>query len=204
MNKKKNEKIEAEPDIAEKEFAKLKEKAAKCDEYHDKWLKVHAEYENTRKRIEKEKFDHMKFANEGIISRLFPIMDNFDMAFTAMEKADDKNAVMEGIKLVQKEFHKVLEDSGVEKIKTENEQFDPNMHEAVMLVETEEYPDGVIMEEVRTGYTLNGRLLRPAQVKIAKNSGKESERAERVNPSTSLPSTSLGTGGTREPEGLEE
>jgi len=172
MGKKKSDKKEPKLEITEKEFGQLKEKADKCDEYHDKWLKVHAEYENTRKRIEKEKIDHIKFANENIISRLFPIMDNFDMAFDAMEKAEDKIAVMEGIKLVQKEFHKVLESSGVERIKTEKKQFDPNIHEAVMMMETKEHPEGSIVEEVRPGYTLNGRLLRPAQVKVAKNDKK--------------------------------
>ncbi|MBU1084341.1 MAG: nucleotide exchange factor GrpE [Candidatus Omnitrophota bacterium] len=169
MRKKKEEKPILGPDEVSEDIALLKEKADKCDEYESKYLKVHAEYENTRRRLEKEKNDHMKFANENIIARLFPIMDNFDMAFVSMEKAEDKSAVMEGIKMVQKEFHKVLGDNGVEKISTEGQKFDPNFHEAVMMVETEEYPDGAIMEEVRSGYTLNGRLLRPAQVKIAKN-----------------------------------
>lgn len=155
---------------SEKEFEELKQKAAESEEYKDKYLKVHAEYENTRKRLEKEKTDHIKFANEDIISKLFPIMDNFDMAFDAMEKAEDKDALLEGIKLVQKEFHKVLEENGVERIETEGKEFDPNMHEAVNAVNTEEYPDGMIIEEVRPGYMLNKRLLRPAQVIIAKNS----------------------------------
>ena len=92
------------------------------------------------------------------------------MAFDAMEKAEDKDALLEGIKLVQKEFHKVLEENGVERIETEGKEFDPNMHEAVNAVNTEEYPDGMIIEEVRPGYMLNKRLLRPAQVIIAKNS----------------------------------
>ena len=153
-------------EVSSFEIDKLKKEA---EEYKDKWLKVHAEYENTRKRLEKEKHDHIKFANEDIISKLFPIMDNFDMAFAAMEKAEDKEAVMEGIKLVQKEFHRVLEENGVERIETVGKEFDPNLHEAVQAVETEEVPDGEIVEEVRSGYLLNGRLLRPAQVKVAKN-----------------------------------
>ena len=153
-------------EVSSFEIDKLKKEA---EEYKDKWLKVHAEYENTRKRLEKEKHDHIKFANEDIISKLFPIMDNFDMAFAAMEKAEDKEAVMEGIKLVQKEFHRVLEENGVERIETVGKEFDPNLHEAVQAVETEEVPDGEIVEEVRSGYLLNGRILRPAKVKVAKN-----------------------------------
>jgi molecular chaperone GrpE len=167
--KKETGKKGAASEINEKELAELKKKAEERDEYYNKWLKVHAEYDNTRKRIEKEKFDHMKFANEGIISQLFPIVDNFDMALAAMETAKDKEAVMDGIELVQKEFHRILDENGVEKIKTVGEKFDPHIHEAVAVIETDEHPDGMIIEEIRAGYTLNKRLLRPAQVKVAKN-----------------------------------
>jgi len=171
--KKKSEKKELMVEISEKEFEELKKKAEERDEYCNKWMMVHAEYENTSKRIEKEKTNHIRFANEGIISEMFPIMDNFDMALDAMEKAKDKAAVMDGIRMVQKEFHKVLEDNGVKKIETEGKQFDPNVHEAVLVVPTTDDPDGAILEEARTGYTLNDRLLRPAQVKVAKNDEKE-------------------------------
>lgn len=158
-------------EIVPPEIEEVKKKAEERDEYYKKWLNVHAEYENTKKRLEKEKYEHIKFANETIISRLFPIMDNFDMAFAAMEKAEDKEAVLEGIKMVQKEFHRVLEDSGVEKIGSLGKQFDPNLHEAVTAVETDDVPEGEIIEEVRPGYTFNGRLLRAAQVKVAKHAG---------------------------------
>ena len=162
-------------EITAEELEDLKKKAAERDEYNDKYLKVHAEYENTRRRLEKEKTEHIKFANEDIIARLFPIMDNFDMAFAAMGKAEDKDAVLEGIKMIQKEFHKVLEDCGVRKIETVGRQFDPNIHEAVMVVETADKPDGEIVEEVRSGYTLNNRLIRAAQVRVAKNDQEQIE-----------------------------
>ena len=152
------------------EFEELKAKADERDDYYNRWMKVHADYENTRKRMEKEKINYVKFANEMLISDFFPIVDNFDMALMAMDTAKDKAAVMDGIKLVQNEFHKVLEDNGVKKIKTEGEQFDPHIHEAVLAVETDEHPDGMVVEEVRAGYKLNDRLLRPAQVKVAKGS----------------------------------
>ena len=155
--------------VTEEELKELKKKAEERDLYYDKWLKVHAEYENTRKRIEKEKTDHIKFANENIISQLFQVTDNFDRALMVMDTAEDKTAVMDGIRMVQKEFHRILEENGVEKIEAVGKKFDPNFEEAVLAVETAEYPDGTVIEEVRAGYTLNGRLLRPAQVKVAKN-----------------------------------
>lgn len=165
----KTEKKSCDVKLSAKEYEELVQKAGERDEYQDKWMKVHAEYENTRRRLENEKSQHMKFANEGLISRLFPIVDNFDMALAAMETAEDKAAVMQGIELVQKEFHRILDENGVKKIETEGKQFDPNVHEAVFAEETSEHPDGFILQEVRAGYLLNERLLRPAQVKIAKN-----------------------------------
>lgn len=166
--KKKDEKEKSFPEITPEELEELTKKAQERDEYYNKYLNVHAEYENTRRRLEKEKFEHIRFANEDIIARLFPIMDNFDMAFAAMEKAEDKTAVLDGIKMIQNEFHKVLEGHGVKRIETVGRQFDPNVHEAVMAVETDDRPEGEILEEVRPGYMLNDRLLRAAQVKVAK------------------------------------
>ncbi|MFH1395180.1 MAG: nucleotide exchange factor GrpE [Candidatus Omnitrophota bacterium] len=164
--------------ISEEEFEALKQKSGERDDYYNKWLKVHAEYENTRRRMQKEKEDYLKFANESIIAQLFSIVDNFDMALAAMDKAEDKEAVMDGIKLVQKEFHKVLEDRGVKKIETDVKQFDPHFHEAVLAVETADHPDGMILEEMRAGYVLNDRLLRAAQVKVAKNTAEDVPDAE--------------------------
>lgn len=166
---KKTEKKTDKVEISASEYEELKKASLERDEYHDKWLKVHAEYENTRKRMEKEKFNHMQFANENIITQLFSIVDNFDMALASMNTAKDKAAVMDGIVLVQKEFHRILEDNGVKRIKTDKEQFDPNVHEAILGVETDEYADGEIIAEVRAGYKLNDRLLRPSQVKVAKS-----------------------------------
>jgi len=167
--KKRDEKDIQDVQIPGQEYEELTKKAEERDEFEKKWMHVHAEYENTRKRLEKEKWDHVKFANEDIVSQLFPIVDNFDMALDAMETAEDKDAVMEGIKLVQKEFHRIMNENGVEEIETVGKQFDPNIHEAVSAEETDEYPDGEILQEVRSGYKLNGRLLRPAQVIVAKN-----------------------------------
>jgi len=168
--------------VDSKYLEELRKKASERDEYYGKWLQVHAEYENTRKRMEKDKHNHIKFANENIISRLFSIVDNFDMALSAMDKAEDKGAVMEGIKLVQKEFHKILDENGVKRIETSGRQFDPNLHEAVLAEETQDHPDGSILEEIRAGYLLNDRLLRPAQVKVAKNAAEEVEDTQGKNP----------------------
>jgi molecular chaperone GrpE len=178
MKKKKNKEVSPEVVMSREEYEALEKKAVERDEWEAKWLKVHAEYENTRKRLEKEKYDHMKFANEGIIFELFPIVDNFDMALMSMDKAEDKDAVMDGIKLVQKQFHKILEENGVKRIETTGKRFDPNVHEAVAAENTPDIEEDMILEELRPGYMLNDRLLRPAQVKVAKNEEKDTGQYE--------------------------
>lgn len=179
MKKKKTQEEETLIKIDKNELSALKKNAEERDEFYNKWLAVHAEYENTRKRMEKEKSNHIRFANEMLIAQLFPIVDNFDMAFSAMEKAEDKEAVMDGIRLVQKEFHRILEDNGVKRIESVGKVFDHNVHEAVLAVETNEQADGMILEELRAGYTLNDRLLRPAQVKVAKSQEGKDEQGYR-------------------------
>ncbi len=115
VHKKSTKRREKKVELTQKEYEDLIAKADERDEFYNKWLKVHAEYENTRKRMEKDQITGIKFANENIISRLFPIVDNFDMALDAMDKAEDKAAVMDGIKLVQKEFHRVMDENGVKR-----------------------------------------------------------------------------------------
>lgn len=151
------------------ELAELMKKAGERDEYYNKWLSVHAEYDNVSRRMEKEKSDNIRFANETLIMRLFPIMDNFDMAIGAMDKAEDKDAVLEGIKMVQKQFHAVLEECGVKKISSEGEDFDPEIHEAFGVEKTADAEENTVIKELRSGYKLNDRLIRPAQVIVAQN-----------------------------------
>jgi molecular chaperone GrpE len=155
-------------EMSKGEYEQLRKRAEERDDFYTRWLKTHAEYENTRKRLEKEKSEHMKYANEALVFELFPIVDNFDMALASMEKARDKSAVMQGIRMVQKEFHKVLEENGVEKIDPVGGEFDPNLHEAVSIRYSDGEEDDMVVEEVRPGYLLNGRLLRPAQVVVSK------------------------------------
>lgn len=138
------------------------------NEYKDKWLRALAEYENLKKRAEKEKLETIKFSNQFLIMELFPIMDSFDSAINSSEGSNDKESFLKGLTMLQKEFHRVLEVNGLRKFKTVGEKFDPNFHEAEEEIYTDKFPAGVIAEEIRSGYTLNNRLLRPALVKVSK------------------------------------
>jgi len=151
----------------------------RVEEYKDKWLRALAEYENLKKRVEKEKIETIKFSNQFLIMEFFPIMDSFDSAVSSIENqspersegSNDKESFLKGLKMLQKEFHRILEVNGLKKLKTTGEKFDPNFHEAQEEIYTDKLSEGVIVEEIRSGYTLNDRLLRPALVKVSK--GKE-------------------------------
>jgi len=147
---------------------KSPEKTTEVADYKDKWLRAVAEYENLKKRVQKEKAETIKFSTQFLMIELFPIMDSFDSAISSIESSKDKESFLKGLRMLQGEFHRVLEVNGLRKIKTVGEKFDPNLHQAEGEMITDKYPTGVIAEEIRSGYTLNDRVLRPALVKVSK------------------------------------
>ena len=147
----------------------LKEKAAKADEYWDRILRLTADFENTKKRLEKRAEDAVRYANEKLLLEVLPLVDDLDRAITSLDRGrHDLSKVKEGLHIVQNTFHKVLEKNGVRMIEALGQVFDPNFHEAVGEKVTAEVEEGHVAEEVQRGYLLNGRLARPSRVKIAK------------------------------------
>jgi len=175
MNKKNNnpaepkppEKKETEQKDLEKRILELEKKAVERDEYYDKYMRLAADFDNACRRMEKDRADYIKFANEMVIGELFPILDSFDSAMGNIEISEKEKPFVQGLKLIQDKFHKVLEGHGLSVITSLGEKFDPVRHEAVMKVDTDKYPEGVVAEELRKGYMLNGKVLRPAMVKVA-------------------------------------
>lgn len=139
-----------------------------CDALNDKYLRILAELENTKKRLEKEKIDSVRYANDRLLLEFLPILDNLEIAEKHIKEAKDFKAVQEGVDMIQAQIQIFLKDIGVEKIKTAGEKFDPHQHEAVEVEGLVEEDGGVITEELKPGYKINGRLLRPALVKIGK------------------------------------
>ena len=147
------------------ELEKWKQEAA---DYKDKYLRALAELNNTHKRAAKDKEDFAKYAASGLVNRLLPILDNFDMAVKAVPGGLD-NSFVSGILMIKNNLFETLKREGLEKIVSAGQKFDPLKHEVVGTVDTEdEKLDGVIAEELRTGYSFKGITLRPAMVKIAK------------------------------------
>ncbi|MBN1526128.1 MAG: nucleotide exchange factor GrpE [Candidatus Omnitrophica bacterium] len=154
--------------IPRQELEELRKKAEERDKYYNDYLRAHADSENMRKRMEKERSDLLKYANEGFILDFLPIADNLEISEKHIKEAKDFKAVQEGVDMIQAQIQKFLKDIGVERIKTVGEKFDPHVHEVVESEESEGKDDGIIIAELKPGYMLNGRLLRPASVKIVK------------------------------------
>lgn len=154
--------------ISKEEYEALKSKADERDGFSDKYLRIHAEFENAKKRLEKEKADYLKYANEEFIVEFLPILDSLEIAEKHIKETKDFKAVQEGVNMIQDQIQKFLKDIGVERVKTVGEKFDPHIHEALEVEESGDKPDGIIVAELKSGYRLNGRLLRPASVKITK------------------------------------
>ena len=155
--------------ISKKEYDALSAKAAERDDFYDKYVRSHAEFENAKKRLEREKMEFLKYANDGLILEFLPIIDNLEIAERHIKEAKDFKAVQGGVDMIQAQIQKFLKDVGIERIKTVGEKFDPHMHEALETEESKDKADGLVVAELKPGYRFNGRLLRPASVKIVKH-----------------------------------
>lgn len=142
--------------------------ADKAAEAHDQLLRLKAEFDNAKKRLERDKAEAIRYANEKLLSEILHIVDNFDRAMASLSEGHDPEKVKKGLGLAQDDLHKILERHGVQAIKSVGAPFDPQMHEAVAVVEGNDVEDGMIVDEIQRGYLLNGRLLRPSRVRIAK------------------------------------
>lgn len=155
--------------LKESEYLKLKEEAAKSKEYWERLLRLQADFENTRKRLEREKQDFTKFANEGIIAELLNILDDLERTVElAQSKHQDLPAFLKGAEMILAHLYDMLKEYGVKPILAEGKTFDPHLHEALMQVENKELPEHTIVEELQKGYLLNDRVIRTAKVKVSK------------------------------------
>ncbi len=156
-------------DITDDAAARLLEKTKEAEEYHDRLLRLAAEMENLKKRLEREKGELLQFANESLIKELLPVVDNLELALEHGRRQDAPPALLEGIELVHHGFLKALARFGVTPLNGVGEPFDPAFHNAVLEEETSETPDCTVTKELQRGYLLHQRLLRPAMVVVARN-----------------------------------
>lgn len=149
---------------AESELERLRSERAA---YLDRAARIQAEFENFRKRAAREQQDFREYAVADAIKSLLPILDSVDRASkTTDTSAEDLRA---GIELIDKQFHDALARLGVQPVPAEGQPFDPNLHQAIQMVDTTESPDNQVIDELQRGYRLKDRLLRPAMVRVARN-----------------------------------
>ena len=139
------------------------------DALQDRLLRTAAEFDNYRKRMDKERRDLSEYAASDIVMQFLPILDNFERALEA-PSASDPEGFRKGIELIHKQMLDVLKRRGVKPIEALGADFDPNMHEAVIHEASDTHREGEVMQELQRGYMLGERLLRPAMVKVAKRS----------------------------------
>jgi len=165
-NKEKEEKKEEiqEPEEEESDYDTVKQLEETISQYKDKMQRMQADFENYKKRSEKEKGEFVKYANEGLILKVLEAYEDLERA---LEVKEDKN-LREGVELIYKKMTKILEDEGVEEIETEHQKFDPYKHEALMTENNEDYENNEIIQDLQKGYTLNSKVIRYSKVKVCK------------------------------------
>ena len=147
-------------------------------------LRILAEMDNLRKRFEKDKIDSIRYGNHNLARDMLAVGDNLSRAIDAIssdeQRSESFNNIIDGLNRVQKEFVTILEKHGVKKIESMNKKFDHNYHQAILEVETDEFNEGYVVQEIQSGFTMHDRLLRPSMVGVSKkpeNKKKEPKKA---------------------------
>jgi molecular chaperone GrpE len=149
----------------------LKTRAGRADENWERLLRATADLDNYKKRTQREREDAVKFANESLMKKLIPVLDNFEMALSAANQtpaAANAQSLQTGVAMILQQLRSALTESGLEEVDATGKAFDPNFHEAVAQQESAEVPDGHVLQQMRKGYKLRDRLIRPATVVVAK------------------------------------
>jgi molecular chaperone GrpE len=166
--------VEVEPRVSAQALqADLEKAQAQAAEYLDGWQRARAEFANYKKRVEAEREEVRRASNEALLLKLLPVVDDFERAFQKIPQEAADSPWVSGINMILRKLQAILESQGVAPIQAAGRPFDPQQHEAVLMEETAEHPDGTVVAELQRGYRLGERVLRPAQVKVATNKHKE-------------------------------
>ncbi len=153
----------------EKLKLELEEKNVKVAEIHEKYLRLYSEFDNYRKRTQKEKLDIIKNASEDLITNLLPIFDDFERALSMMDKSTDIEATKEGVNLIYQKMFRLMQLKGLKAIESKNQAFNTDFHEAITFIPLQEGMEAnTIIDEIEKGYLLNDKVIRYSKVVIAK------------------------------------
>ncbi|MFZ5965581.1 MAG: nucleotide exchange factor GrpE [Bacillota bacterium] len=163
------EEMEEQTELSNQEDLKeaLQKKQEELDDLNSRLLRMTADFQNFRKRAEKERNDIYQFACEKLIVDLLPILDNLERAANSSKENTAEESISKGVQMVLQQFTDVLKKNGVEEIAAEGQAFDPNLHHAVMQEDHPEYESNSVIAVFQKGYSLNGKVIRPCMVKVA-------------------------------------
>ena len=153
-------------DKVKKLEAELTQAKAKADENYERLLRLQAEFDNYRKRTQKEKAEIINYAVERLVGELLPVLDNFERAACAAKANSDIAAFSQGVEMILRQLQNVLSKEGLKAVEAVGQPFDPNIHEAVLRIDSEEHPENTVVEELQKGYYLKEKVLRPSMVKV--------------------------------------
>ena len=171
-----SEEVAVETELVEEETVEvdpLAEALAEAADYKDKYLRAHADFENSKRRLEKDKMNAVSYANESFAKDILAVMDSFENALASMESTDEENSsevlsnIKEGVNLTFDQLKKILEKNSIKEVNCEGE-FDPEVHQAIMQVESDNHEEGDVVQVMQKGYTIKDRILRPAMVSTCK------------------------------------
>ncbi|MDT9724450.1 nucleotide exchange factor GrpE [Xylanibacillus composti] len=159
-----SEQPEPENKEEQEEAAKLR---AENEELSQRLLRLQADYDNFRRRTRQEKEEFAKYASSRLLEELLPVVDNFQRALTASSENSDYEALSKGVDMIYRQFEQILEQEGLQPIEAVGQPFNPELHQAIMQVESDEHDEGIVVEEVQKGYKLKDKVLRPSMVKVS-------------------------------------
>src|SRR5436309_4468156 len=158
--------------------AELDKEKAKSEDYLRRLQYLQADFENYRKRVEKEMSDNRQFGNQRLLSDLIVVNDELELALREADESKENPTIVEGVGMIHKRLQSILSKEGVERIHSLGSKFNPDLHDAALRVVSDK-EEGTIVEEIRQGYTLRGKVLRPSIVKVAENSAERESKSEK-------------------------
>ncbi len=174
---------------AESADERIKRLETEKKELFDQFLRLKAEFENYKKRTVRDMQDRVKFAEERLLRELLPVLDSFDRALEQYDPDGSESSVWDGMDRIRRQFHDVLARAGLEPVESVGAKFDPNMHEALFTVPTDEHEEHTVVNELERGYVLRGKVIRPTKVAVSVPKEAETEQNKEDNVNSEAPDT---------------